>query len=155
MKLERVRPMDWVAGLTGLVLLVLLFLPWYDLSDGSLNAWSAFRIVDLWLALVALLAIAIPIVTALRETPAVPLAVQGFTEALSWIAVLFALWRAIDQPSGPLDPTAIPWVALLVTLLLAIAVWRSIRDERAPGLKAPPATERMPGPPATAPAEPS
>src|SRR3954447_24533933 len=149
MKLDRVRPFDWVAGLTGVALLVALFLPWYDLSDGSLSAWTAFAFVDIWLGLTALLAIAIPVVTALRDSPAVPIAIQVFAEAWSWFAVLFAVWRAIDQPSGPLDPTAMPWIALVITLLLAVAVWRSIRDERAPGLRSPPATERMPSPPAT------
>jgi hypothetical protein len=155
MRLDRVRPFDWLAGLAGVALLVALSLPWYDLSDGTLNAWSAFAVTDLWLALTAVLAIAIPIVTALRDSPSVPLGVSVSTEAVSWIAVLFALWRAIDQPSGPLDPTAVPWIALLVTLLLAIAVWWSIRDERAPGLRPPPETRTMPSPPATASGDPS
>ena len=155
MRLDRVRPMDWAAAAAGVALLVVLALPWYDLLDGTLSAFQAFVVVDLWLALTALLAIAIPIVTAWRETPAVPLAVAIAAEAAAWIGILLALWRAIDNPRDGADPTLMPWIGLLVTLLLAVAVWWALRDERAPGLRAAPEARTMPAPPANAPAEPT
>ena len=155
MRLQRVRPIDGVAGLTGIALLVVLALPWYDVLDGSLSAFQAFTVVDLWLALTALGAIAIPFVTAARDAPPVPLGVAVATEACSWIGFLLALWRAIDDPRDGLDATVMPWVGLLVTLLLGFAVWRTIRDERAPGLRPAPAARTMPVPPATAAAEPT
>src|SRR5215212_5168037 len=120
MRLQRVRPIDWVAAAAGVALLVVLALPWYDLLDGSLSAFQAFSFVDLWLALTALAAIAIPLVTAWRDSPSVPVAVAVTAEALSWIAVLLALWRALDDPAQGLDATAMPWVGLVVTLALAI-----------------------------------
>ena len=146
MRLQRVRTSDWVAAATGVALLVVMALPWYDLLDGSLSAFQAFSVVDLWLALTAVLAIAIPVVTAARDSPAVPRGVAAATEGCSWIALLLALWRAIDDPRAGLDATAMPWIGLLVTLVLAVAVWRTIRDERAPGLKPAPAPERQPVP---------
>jgi hypothetical protein len=155
MRLQRVRPIDWVAGATGVALLVVLALPWYDLLDGALSAFQAFAVVDLWLALTALLAIAIPVVTAARDSPSVPLGVAGAAEAFSWIAVLLALWRAIDQPRDGVDATAMPWVGLVLTLAIAVAAWWTIRDERAPGLRPAPAAERMPAPPPTAATEPT
>ena len=99
-----------MAGAAGVVLLVVLALPWYDLLDGTLSAFMAFSFVDLWLAATALLAIAIPIVTAWRQTPAVPLAVAITAEAFSWIAVLLVLWRALDDPADGLQPTAMPLI---------------------------------------------
>ena len=147
--------MDWVAGAMGVLLLVVLTRPWYDLSDGSLSGFQAFTVVDLWLALTALLAIAIPIVTAWRDSPSIPLGIATAAEAFSWIALLLALWRAVDDPRDGLDPTLMPWKCVLVTLGLAIAAWWSIRDERAPGLRPPPPAERMAPPPANAPAEPT
>ena len=155
MRLQRVRPMDWVAGAVGVVLLVVLALPWYDLLDGTLSAFMAFSFVDLWLAATALLAIAIPIVTAWRDSPSVPIAVAVAAEAFAWIAVLLVLWRAIDDPGEGLQPTAMPLIGVLVTLALAIVVWLAIRDERAPGLKPAPPARTMPVPPADAPAEPT
>jgi hypothetical protein len=155
MRLDRVRPWDWVAGAAGVALLVVLALPWYDVLDGSLSAFQAFTIVDLWLALTALLAIAIPIATALSESPPLPLAFLVCAEACSWIAFLFALWRAIDDPRDGLDATVMPWIGVLAVVVLAATVWRAMRDERAPGIRQPPAARTMPAPPATAPAEPT
>ena len=155
MRLERVRPWDWVAGAAGVALLVVLALPWYDLLDGSLSGFQAFSIVDLWLGLTALLAIAIPIATAFSESPPIPLVFLVSAEACSWIAFLLALWRAVDDPGKGLDPTAMPWIAVLVVLALSAAVWRAMRDERAPGVKQPPPVRTMPAPPPTAPSEPT
>lgn len=146
MRFERVRPTDWVAAAAGVALLVVLALPWYDLLDGTLSAFQAFLLVDLWLALAALLALAIPFVTAMRESPSVPLAVAVAAEGLAAIGVLLALWRAIDEPREAADPTLMPWVGLLTTLALAVAVWWAIRDERAPGIRPAPAAQRMPVP---------
>jgi hypothetical protein len=146
MNVSRIRPIDWLAGLGGIVLLALLWLPWYDLADGTQNGWASFAFVDVWLALTALLAIAIPIVTAACETPSIPLAAAAAAEVATWPAFLLTLWRAIDQPSGPLDPTAMPWIAVLVVVLVGVLDWRTLRDERAPGLRPSPAPERMPKP---------
>jgi hypothetical protein len=154
-KLERVRPFDWLAGLAGVALLVVLALPWYDLADGSHSAFGQFTIVDLWLALTALLAIAIPIVTAARDSPALPVAITVIAESISWIAVLLALWRAIDQPAGPLEPTVMPWVGVLAALAVSVTVWRALSDERAPGLRPPPAARTMPSPPRGSDAQPT
>jgi drug/metabolite transporter (DMT)-like permease len=149
MRFERVRPWDWVAGATGVALFVVLALPWYDYTDGSRSAFQQFALVDLWLALTALLAIAVPLVTAWRESPSVPIAITVIAEAAAWIATLLALWRALDQPSGPLEPTAMPWIGLVVVIALAVAVWWAMRDERGPGLKPSPEPRPLAVPPPT------
>ncbi len=147
MSLRRVRPWDWVAGALGVALLVVLALPWYDLADGSRSAFQQFAFVDIVWALTALLSIAIPAVTAWRESPELPVAVTVVAESVAWFAVLFALWRAIDQPGGPLDATAMPWVGLALVLGVAVAVWHALRDERAPGIRQPPPARTLPPPP--------
>jgi quinol-cytochrome oxidoreductase complex cytochrome b subunit len=155
MRLARIRPFDWLAGAAGVALLVVLALPWYDMSDGSHSAFQQFTIVDLWLALTALLAISVPVITAMREGPSLAIAATVVAEAVSWIAVLLALWRAIDQPGGPLEPTAMPWVALVVTLAISVTVWLAMRDERAPGIRQPPEVRIRPAPPPDGGHEPS
>lgn len=155
MRMERVRSTDWVAGAAGLALLVALFLPWWKYAEGGQSAFQVLAVVDLWLALTALTAMAVPAVTAARDAVPVPLAVAVVGEGLSAIAVLLALWRAIDQPSGPLDPTVMPWVGLLLTIAVLVALWRSLRDESAPAVRPAPEPQPMPVPPPDAPAEPS
>src|SRR3954451_7424118 len=69
---RRVRKWDWLTGLGGLVLLASLFLPWYSLDGVSATGWESFSVIDLLLAVAALCAIALPIVTAMQRTAAVP-----------------------------------------------------------------------------------
>ena len=64
MDLRRLRAGEWIAGISGLVLLVALFLPWYGDDAGSRTGWESLGALDVVLALVALSALAIPVVTA-------------------------------------------------------------------------------------------
>ena len=79
MDLRRLRAGEWIVGISGLVLLVALFLPWYGDDAGSRTGWESLGALDVVLALVALSALAIPIVTAFQRVPAVPLALQALT----------------------------------------------------------------------------
>ena len=79
MDLRRLRAGEWIVGISGLVLLVALFLPWYGDDAGSRTGWESLGALDIVLALVALSALAIPIVTAFQRVPAVPLALQALT----------------------------------------------------------------------------
>jgi hypothetical protein len=74
MDLRRLRAGEWVLGAAGLVLLVALFLPWY--GDPSRTAWQSLSVLDLILAALGLIAVAIPVVTAAYKVPALPLALQ-------------------------------------------------------------------------------
>src|SRR5689334_8585576 len=64
MDLRRLRVGEWIVGACGVVLLISLFLDWY--GDPSETAWEAFSILDVILALVALAAISVPVVTAIQ-----------------------------------------------------------------------------------------
>ena len=61
------------------MLLVALFLPWYGDDAGSRTGWESLGALDVVLAVVALSALAIPVVTALQRVPAVPLAHESLT----------------------------------------------------------------------------
>src|SRR3954469_449222 len=100
MNLRRLRSADWLTGVAGLVLLLLLWAPWYEVSDGTVSAWDAFAIVDVVLAIAALLAIAVPLVTAARDTPSVPVTVDVVTAAVSVLALLLVLIRLLVLPGG-------------------------------------------------------
>jgi hypothetical protein len=96
-------------GASGLLLLVALFLPWYELGEGLVvappdlldahaSAWDAFSVVDLILALGALAAIAVVVVTAVHATPAVPLAMQSLVTLFALLLLLLVIFRLADPP---------------------------------------------------------
>jgi hypothetical protein len=147
MDLRRLRAGEWMAGVSGLVLLVALFLPWYGSgasssagggtlyaplakSGGSLSGWQSLGALDVVLALVALAALAIPVVTALERAPAVPLAHQSLTTLVGMLAVLLVLIRVLNMPDWAGEREWGLWVALAATLGIVTGGAVAMRDER-------------------------
>jgi hypothetical protein len=143
------KPGDWLAGLGGLVLLVSLFLTWYSVSDRDLTAWQSFAVIDVLLALAALVGIALAVTTAVRRTPAVPVALGVLGAPVGVVATLLVLLRLLDPP-GPnelLDLGPGVWLALAGAAAVAAGAWWSLGDERNRGVPAP-SVEARPAPPA-------
>jgi hypothetical protein len=148
MDLRRLRAGEWIAGISGLVLFVALFLPWYGGEAGSpppkgwtayaplengaasLTGWQSLGALDVVLALVALSALAIPLVTAFHRVPAVPLAHQSLTALVGALAVLLVLIRVLNMPDWASDREWGLWVALAATVGVTAGGLRAMRDER-------------------------
>jgi hypothetical protein len=156
------RRFEPVAGLGGLLLLVSLFLPWYSgtpviaQSDVTLigveqtrTAWQAFAVIDVLLALFALLAIAVPVVSVASSGPAKPIAAEVIASAFGWIAVLLVAFRLLELPDGFRELRYGAWLALAGAVIAWIGSWMSMRDESTPGAL-PPDVPRRPAPPAAA-----
>jgi hypothetical protein len=162
----RLRPADVLAGAAGVALLVVEFLPGYQVrgvpavltrgSSGSvtesapfhrLSAWEAFSVIDILLALAALTAIALVVVTATSSGPARPVALAVISTVSSTVAVLLALFRAIAPPHGYLERCYGVWLGLAVTLLMLVFSFLALKDDRTPGA-VPPDLPRRPAPPA-------
>lgn len=116
-----------LVALGAALLLVSLFLDWYDPGSGAapLSAWDTFEVVDLLLAFLAVAAIA----GALEATDAGPALSRGLP-ALCGAAVVIVGVELVNQPpaafNADLDTGA--WVALgAVLVMLAGAVLRSAR----------------------------
>lgn len=149
MNFARIRPADVMVGASGLALLLLLFVDWYERPEGSISAWGAFAVLDLLLALVAILALLLPVVTAMRKTPAWPTALTVLVPALALLMGLFLLYRLLDQP-GPdaeVDLAAGAWLGSLALLAVFVSGGLAQRDERAPGLPEPVEIPVMAAPP--------
>jgi hypothetical protein len=134
------RRAEPLAGLGGGLLLVSLFLPWY----GDRSGWQALAVIDVLLALLALLAIAVPVASAATRGPARSIGTAVLASALGWIAVLLVVFRLLDNP-GPVRVGA--WLALAGSILAWVGSWLSMRDESTPGATAP----ELPRRPAPAP----
>jgi hypothetical protein len=154
MSMHRLRPADWVAGVSGLVLLVALFLPWYAGGGTDVSGWGAFAVIDLWLALTAVGGLAIVALTAMRDSPAIPLVAGVVTWSVALIAVVLVLIRLLAPPGDATERELGCLLGALAVLgVFAGALW-ALRDEAAPGLRQPPAAELMRAPPPGAGPEP-
>lgn len=158
MDLRRLRHGEWIAGISGAVLLVATFLDWYDvrlppqsraLGGTGANAWESFSVVDVFLAAAAAFGVALAVSAATQRSPAVPQAVGALTVPVAFAAAILVLIRLFDPPSaasvlegkvlvlfgsgGP-EVTREPglYVGVVATLGVLVGAWRSIGDESFP-----------------------
>ena len=149
--MRRVRAGELVAGAAGLVLLASMFLNWYSVSgrDDTLTAWAAFSFVDILLALIALLGIALALSEVIGRGPALPVGIGVVTTTLALAGSLLVLYRIINQP-GPNDAITVDvgaYVGLLATIGVFLGSWLSLSDERPrPADPLPPEPQRRPTP---------
>ena len=149
--MRRVRAGELVAGAAGVVLLGSMFLGWYSVAgrDDRLTAWGAFSVVDILLALVALLGIALALSQVVGRGPALPVALGVVTSTLALAGTLLLLYRILNQP-GPNDMISVEagaYLGLAASLGIFLGSWLSLSDERPrPADPVPPVPERRPTP---------
>ncbi len=119
-----------MAGVAGLLLLVSLFLPWYDGPEGGVTAWQAFSALDVLLLLAALMAIAALVMAVSQRVPAIPIATSALTALVGTIATVWVLLRVLftPGPDGALDRELV-WLGALAATALTVGAWLSMRDE--------------------------
>ena len=145
MDFARLRFGDWVMGIGGLAVLVVMFLDWYELpfadevlfvtGDIHFNAWEAFAVNDVILAVAALMALTAVTLTATQPTAAVPLALASLTTVVAVVAFVLVALRLIWTPDVEgldTDRTTGAWLGLIATTVMAAGCLASIRDERLP-----------------------
>jgi hypothetical protein len=158
----KARPAEILAGVAGALLFLSLWFDWFS-EAGALgqdimgertfgtNAWQQLAILDILLAVVAVGGILVLVTHALSRSPAVPMAVNVAVAALATIAVLFVVYRLIDQP-GPNERINVEvgaYLGLLFTLGVAVGSWWAMRDESPRAADRPVPVEERPAPPAT------
>lgn len=157
MDLRRLRAGEWIAALSGALLLVSLFLPWYGAGAEDASGWEAFAVVDVALALVAAFGVSLLVVTASQRVPAVPIALSAIVTIVGMIGVVLVLVRLANLPGGFDGRELGVWLGLLAAIGIVAGSALAMRDERlspAGGhtdltgrpTPAPPEIERMPAP---------
>jgi hypothetical protein len=164
-ELSRLRQGDLIAGLGGVALLIVMFLDWYSAGGSArfqgqdinislgFNAWQAFSVTDLILALTALSGIALAVLTASRRSPALPVAASVITSTLGALATLLVFYRILNQP-GPNEFIEVKlgaFLGFLSVLAVAVGGYRAMRDEA--GEEAPMPTDVRPAPAAEGPGD--
>jgi hypothetical protein len=161
---------EQIAAVSGIVLLIVLFLPWYGVdvstpianvsASDSATAWQAFDFVDILLFLIALVAIAVPVA---RMTDSMPEDVPGamLIVAAGGLGVLLVLWRIIDLPTPDISSIGSVkvdfsrkigvFLGLIATAGVAYGGWRAMEESP---VSSTPAASPPPPPPPPAPSEP-
>jgi hypothetical protein len=149
--LRRLRHGEWIAGVSGVVLLASMFLDWYSLSGPGIwppaNAWESFAAVDVFLAIAGLGGIALLVAVASQRSPSVGQATGALTVPFAFIAAVLVVVRALDPPSWesvinsppvrrhldlPITREIGLYIGVVATLGVLIGAWRSIGDQSFP-----------------------
>jgi drug/metabolite transporter (DMT)-like permease len=141
--IRRVRGADWLAAAGGVGLLAAMFLSWYS----GMSAWQALSVLDVVLALLAPVPLALVVLQATRTSPSLPVAFSVLTTVAGALATLLILYRIVNQP-GPNDVVDVEigaWAGLAAGAVMAAGGWRSTRAEAIPGARTPP-IEDLPAP---------
>jgi hypothetical protein len=157
MDLRRLRAGELIAALSGAVLLLSLFLPWYGGGGDEASGWEALAVVDVALALVAAFGVSLFVVTASQRVPAVPIALSAIVTLVGLIGLVLALVRLANLPDGFDGRELGVWLGLLATIGIVVGAALTMRDERlSPDgghtdltgrpTAAPPEIERIPAP---------
>ena len=152
--MRRLRDGEWIAGAGALALLASMFLHWYALDVALLGgvaaeatAWQAFGVLDIVLALLALVPLALVFTQATRPSPAIPVFLSVMTLLAGTLASLLIVYRIVNQPGANeiVDVQAGAWLGLLAAAVIAAGGVRSMRGEVVPGQPMPP-VEDLPAP---------
>jgi hypothetical protein len=143
MDLRRLRAGEWIIALSGVALLVSLFLPWYG---DDLTAWEALAVNDVILAAIGLAAIAALIATAGQRVPAVPIALEAVVTVLGFVALVLVAVRAIWIPDGADGREWGLWLALAGAAGIAVSGWIAAADDTMAGTPPQPDPEPLPAP---------
>ena len=109
---------DLVAGASGVLLLIFMFLPWFKAGleddkqqkqleevadrldiDLNLNAWQSFQIWDILLALIAIAAVVYLILRLADQLPVLPIPASTAIAALGALAVIIILFKLLVTPN--------------------------------------------------------
>ena len=153
MEMGRLRAGEWIAAVSGVVLVVSLFLPWYEVEvpphggvrgrdiGGSveLSAWEVFSVVDVLLLALGVLAVALLVVTATQPTAAVGIASDAMLTIVAGVLAVVTTIRlinlpgaleAVDQLGADAGRTAFAWLGLAAVFGVLAGCVVAMRDER-------------------------
>lgn len=130
MDLRRLRAGEWIAAISGALLLVSLFVPWYGNGPEDASGWEALAAVDIALALVAAFGVSLLVITASQRVPAVPIALSAIVTLVGLIGAVLVLVRLGNLPDGFDSRELGVWLGLLATIGIVAGGTLSIRDER-------------------------
>jgi hypothetical protein len=127
---RRLSTGEWIAAVSGIALVVSLFLPWYSVAGHDATAWQSMSVDDALLAFAGLAAVAAAVATAAHPGNAVPVVYVALSGFAGLLAVILAVWRVLDPaPSGDVSLEIGAWLGLAAALGIAMGACFGMRDE--------------------------
>jgi hypothetical protein len=121
---------EWIAGASGLLLIVSLFLPWYSVAGENVTAWQAMAVDDLLLALAGLVAVLGAIVVGMPRLAGFSVAAMTLGSLPGIVALVLAIYRvASPAPEADASLAAGAWLGLLAAAGVVAGCWAGARDE--------------------------
>jgi hypothetical protein len=145
MSFRTIRAGELLALAGSLCVIVSLFLPWYEGSSGTLDAWDTFGPAVVLLLVAAASGLWLFIATLTERTTALPIAAAVWSVPLGLIGLISALVRVLERPDHSSQLCAGAWLSLAGAAAILAGAWQSLRDERT-GAYRPPMPEPRPGP---------
>ncbi len=145
----RVRFGDLVAGISGAVLFLSLFLHWYSVSvhvagfsqSKGFSGWTVLSFIDILLFIVAIIAVGVAVARMAGSIPRMPVSAGLLVLAAGIIATLLVLFRIIDTPgdAGVFESSAVDvgrsfgiFISFLASLGVAAGGWMTWNEEGKP-----------------------
>ncbi len=132
MDLRRLRAGERIAGVSGVLLFVALFLPWYDAAGADVSAFEAFALFDVLLVAVALLGVSLVVVTASQPSAAAGIALDALVTIIASVVAILLVFRVLNLP-GDLEGAeraAFAWAGLAAAWGVFAGALVAMRDER-------------------------
>lgn len=152
-----------IAGITGALLFIDLWMSWFGVNldklgadakflanvDTTATAWQAFSLIDIIIAITALVAVAAFVRAAGGMRLELPVSLTTLAAGLGALSTLLILYRIVDNPGdAPNSQITVEWgtwLGLLLAIGLTYGAWRAVSEETtAPTAAPPPATTPPP-----------
>ena len=117
---------EWLVGLAGAVLLVSLFLSWFDDRSG----WESFAVTDVIVLMVAVGALALLLVTARFSSASPAIAYEAMLTLIGTVVFAVVAIRLIAPPGDGVSRELGAWLGLLAAAGVVGASLVAMRDER-------------------------
>jgi uncharacterized membrane protein YqjE len=142
-----VRRGEIIAGVSGLALIIVMFLTWWSADTGGLdvgaaaealgvevdttfNAWQPADFVDVIWFLTALSAIGLGLAAASRTSVSLPVALSAVVTGLALLSLVLIVIRIIDPPFE-LGRSYGVWLGLLAIIGILYGAWETMQEEAA------------------------
>ena len=144
MEARTARRGEIIAGLSGVALIIIMFLKWWEIDlgaqfeggfelnfDTSFNAWQLSDFNDVIWFITAVLAIALGLAAVSQASVNLPVALSAVVAGLALLSLVLLVIRLIDPP-GDVSRAYGVWLGLLAIIGILYGAWETMQEEAPP-----------------------